>query len=79
MQRQLQELQGGLEIESDKVLSQLVCAQRVSEMIAQLQQDEQSVDVRLSSQAWTASLDSLLAELNDHRTSEGQHQPHRRE
>lgn len=77
MERQLQELQGGLEYETDKVLAQLVCAQRMNEMIAQLQQSDQSVDVRPSSNAWAASLDNLLADLDNLRCSEGQQKPHR--
>ena len=77
MERQLQEIQGGLEYETDEVLSQLVWAQRVNEMIAQLQQSEQSVDVRPSSNAWTANLDNLLAELDGLRGSKSQQKTHR--
>lgn len=77
MERQLQELQGRLEYETDKVLAQLVCAQRINEMIAQLQHSGQSVDVPLSSNVWTANLDNLLAHLDNLRGSEGQHKPHR--
>ncbi|KAK7413663.1 hypothetical protein QQX98_007445 [Neonectria punicea] len=77
MERQLQELQGGLEYETDEVLAQLICAQRMNEMIAQLQQSDQSVDVRPSSNVWTANLDNLLADLDNLRGSEGQQKPHR--
>ncbi|KAK7428872.1 hypothetical protein QQZ08_004642 [Neonectria magnoliae] len=77
MERQLQELQGGPEYETDEVLAQLVCAQRMNEMIAQLQQSDQSVDVRPSSNVWTANLDNLLADLDNLRGSEGQRKPHR--
>jgi len=76
MERQLQELQGGLEYETDKVLAQLVCAQRINEMIAQLQQSDQSVDIRPSSNVWTANLDNLLADLGSLRRSEGQEKAH---
>jgi hypothetical protein len=76
MERQLQELQGGLEYETDKVLAQLVCAQRINEMIAQLQQSDQLVDVRPSSNVWIANLDNLLADLGRLRGSEGQQKPH---
>lgn len=77
MERQLQELQGGLEYGTDEVLSQLVCAQRVNEMIAQFQQSDQSVDVRPSLNAWTANLDNLLAELEGLRGSKSQQKTHR--
>lgn len=77
MERQLQELQGGLEYETDKVLAQLVYAQRINEMIAQLQQSDQSVDIRPSLNVWTANLDNLLADLDNLRGSEGQQKPHR--
>ncbi|KAL4923642.1 uncharacterized protein BDV17DRAFT_234522 [Aspergillus undulatus] len=75
MERQLQELQDGLEYETDEVLAQLVCAQRMNEMIAQLQLSDQSVDVRPSSNVWTANLDNLLAGLDNQRGREGQHKP----
>ncbi|SPO06808.1 uncharacterized protein DNG_09502 [Cephalotrichum gorgonifer] len=76
MERQLQGLQDGLEYETDGVLAQLICAQRISEMIAHLEQSEQSVDVRLSLNVWTANLDNLLAELDSLQGSEGQQKPH---
>ncbi|KEZ45802.1 hypothetical protein SAPIO_CDS1616 [Scedosporium apiospermum] len=76
MERQLQELQDGLEYETDKVLAQLVYAQRINEMIAQFQQSDQSVDVRLSSNVCAANLDNLLADLGSLRRSEGQQKPH---
>lgn len=79
MERQLQELHAGLEYETDELLVQLVCAQRMNDMIAQLQQSDQSVDVRPSSKIWTANLDKLLAHLDDLRGSEGQQKSHRRE
>lgn len=78
MERQLHELQGGPEYETDKVLVQLVCAQRVNEMIAQLQQSDQLVDVRPSSNVWAANLDNLLANLNSLRGPDGFQKPHRR-
>lgn len=77
MERQLQELHRGCEYETDEVLAQLVCGQRLSEMIAQLQQSDQSVDVRPSWNTWTTKLDNLLADLGNLRVSEGQHKPHR--
>ena len=77
MERQLQELQGEQEFETDKVLAQLVCAQRIKEMISQLHNNDQSVDVRPSSDIWTANLDKLLADLDGLRASEGQRKPHR--
>lgn len=77
MERQLQELQGEEEFEADKVLTQLVCAQRIKEMISQLHNNDQSVDVRPSSDIWTANLDKLLADLDGLRASEGQRKPHR--
>ena len=77
MERQLRELQGRLEYETDKVLAQLVCAQRINEMIGQHQQSDQSVDVRPSSVCWTANLDNLLADLDKLRGSDGRQKPHR--
>lgn len=77
MARQLQELQNEPEYETDKVLAQLVYAQRINEMIAQLQQSDQSVDVRPSSAICTANLDSLLADLDNLRSFETQQKPHR--
>ncbi|KPM46317.1 hypothetical protein AK830_g26 [Neonectria ditissima] len=77
MERQLQELQDGLDFETDSVLAQLVCAQRMNEMIAQIQQSDQAVDVQPSSNVWTANLDNLLADLDNLRGSEGQQKPHR--
>lgn len=79
MERQLQELRGGLEYETDEVLAQLVCAQRMNEMAAQLQLSEQSVDVQPSLKVWTANLDNLLADLDNQRGREGQQRTHRRE
>lgn len=78
MERQLDELQAGLEYETDEVLSQLVRAQRVNEMIAQLQQSDQPVDVRPSSNTLTAHLDKHLAELDNLRGSKAksQQKPH---
>ncbi|KAI9154853.1 Transcription factor himD [Paramyrothecium foliicola] len=77
MERQLQELQGGLEYETDKVLAQLICAQRMNEMIAQVQQGDQMVDVQPSLRAWTAKFDSLLVDLDNLRVSESEQKPHR--
>lgn len=77
MQRLLQELQGEPEYGSDEVLVQLIYAQRANEMIAQLQQSDQSVDIRPSANAWAANLDNLLAELHTLQDSKGQHRPHR--
>lgn len=77
MERKLQELQNALEYETDGVLAQLVAAQRVNEMVAQLQHNDQSVDVRPSSNAWTASVDSLLADLDNLRDPKGQNKPQR--
>lgn len=77
MERYLQDLQDGPEFETDDVVVQLVRAQRMNEMIAQLHQSDQSVDVRPSSNVWTTSLDSLLADLNELRDFEGRHDGHR--
>lgn len=63
MERQFEDLQEGRACETDEVLLQLVCSQRINEMIAQLQQSEQSVDVRPSSNVWVANVDRLLADL----------------
>ncbi|KAH8168502.1 Winged helix-turn-helix transcription repressor DNA-binding protein [Sarocladium implicatum] len=63
MERQYQELQEANACETDQILLQLVCAQRINEVIAQLQQSEQAVDVRPSSNVCVANIDKLLAEL----------------
>ncbi|KAL3488949.1 hypothetical protein BJX62DRAFT_239533 [Aspergillus germanicus] len=77
MERQLQELQEGCEYETDEVLAQLICAQRMNEMIAQLHLSEQLVDIRPSFNAWAANLDNLLVDLDNRQSREGQHKPHR--
>ncbi|KAL2808906.1 hypothetical protein BJX63DRAFT_407635 [Aspergillus granulosus] len=77
MERQLQELKARLEYKTDEVLAELVCAQRMNEMIAQLQLSDQSVDVRPSSNVWTANPDNLLADVENQRRREGQHKSHR--
>jgi hypothetical protein len=59
----LQHLHDKPEYESDEVLVQLVRAQRMNEMIAHFHQRDEFIDVRPSSQSWTANLDSLLADL----------------
>ncbi|KAL3477188.1 hypothetical protein BJX99DRAFT_226520 [Aspergillus californicus] len=76
MERQLQELHDGLEYESDEALAQLVCGQRMNEMIAQLHLRDQLADVRPSSNIW-ANLDNLLADLDNQRGHESQHKTHR--
>jgi DNA-binding helix-hairpin-helix protein with protein kinase domain len=76
MARHLQDLQDGREYETDEVLAQLVCAQRVNEMITQLHLSDQSVDVRPSLNFWTASLDNLLADLDNRCRRNYQHKSH---
>lgn len=78
MERQLQDLQSGPEYETDKALVQLICAQRINEMIAQRYQSDQPVDIRPSSNVWTARLDNLLSDLNDLRGRDPQYKTHRR-
>ncbi|KAL2783518.1 hypothetical protein BJX66DRAFT_318409 [Aspergillus keveii] len=76
MARQLHELQERREYETDEVLTQLVCAQRMNEMVAQLHLSDQSVDVRPSLNFWATNLDNLLAEFDDRLGRGGQHKPH---
>jgi hypothetical protein len=77
MEKQLQELQIEREYDTDEVLAQMVCAQRMSEMIAQVHQSDQSVDIQPSLSTWSTRLDSHLANLEDLRGSESHHKPHR--
>ena len=76
MERQLHELQGEPECGTDRVLVQLVYAQRINEIIAQVHDSHQLVDVRPSS-SWTANLDKLLADIDNLRRSDCQQKPHR--
>lgn len=76
MERQLHDLRRNFGCETDEVLAQLIYGQRISEMVAQFQQSDQSVDVRLSSTAWTTKLDSLLLEFGKLRGSESHQQTH---
>ena len=77
MERYLQDLQEEPEYETDDGIVELIRAQRMNEMIAQLHQSDQSVDVRPSSNVWTANLDNLLADLDELRVNEGRHKSHR--
>lgn len=77
MEHQLQELQGVSEYQTDEVLAQLIYAQRMNEMIAQLQHSDQLVDFRPSSNDWAANLDKLFADLDKLRRSESQQKSHR--
>jgi len=78
MERQLEELQNEMEYKTDRALAQLICSQRINEMISQLQQSEQSVDIQPSTIAWSAQLDNLLAELHDLRATDDKYQSHHR-
>lgn len=77
MERLLQELQSYKEYETDHVLSQLICAQRVNEAVAQIHQSDHLVDVRPSPDAWAANLETLLSALNTLRASNGQKKVYR--
>ncbi|KAH7320675.1 hypothetical protein B0I35DRAFT_459447 [Stachybotrys elegans] len=73
MERQLQDLQECPEFETDDILVQLICAQRMNEMAAQFQLSDQSVDVRPSSNFWTVNLDNLLSNSNKQQSLDKTH------
>lgn len=76
MERQLFDLQTEREYDTDQVLCKLICAQRISEMISQLQQADQSADMRPCLDTWVVNLDKLLVDFTKQRGNENLNETH---